>query len=117
MMKLPPILIAAALAVAIPLTSADDKPPADAGVSVAEDDASFTLANNFVAAKVSKRSGDLVSLKYKGLEMLGSSRQPGGYWSHGASGPKTIASITIDPKANKGDRGEVSVKAISGGAA
>ena len=30
----------------------------------------FTLANGIVTAKVSKRSGDLVSLKYKELELL-----------------------------------------------
>src|SRR5260370_34704960 len=92
------------------------QPAAESGVTVTQDDASFTLANGVVTAKVNKRSGDLVSLKYKELEMLGSSGHPGGYWSHAASGPRTSAGITIDPKDNKGERGEVAVKAISGGA-
>lgn len=103
----------ALLAIAAPITEvrgADDKP-----VTVVEDSANFTLANGRVTAKVSKSSGDLVSLKYKDLEMLGASGHAGGYWSHAASGPRTSAGITIDPKNNDGQRGEVFVKAISGG--
>src|SRR5437870_1158415 len=41
---------------------ADDqprKPPAEAPVTIAEDGTSFTLANGFVTARVSKRNGDL----------------------------------------------------------
>jgi rhamnogalacturonan endolyase len=90
---------------------------AEQPVTVAEDGASFTLANGLLTAKISKRSGDLVSLQYKDLELLGASGHAGGYWSHAASGPRTSASVTIDPKDNGGQRGEVSVKAISGGAA
>jgi hypothetical protein len=39
-------------------------------VSVTEDAAAYTLANGIVTARVDKGSGDLVSLKYNGLEML-----------------------------------------------
>jgi rhamnogalacturonan endolyase len=90
---------------------------AEPPVTLVDDAANFILANGHVTAKVVKRSGDLVSLKYKDVEMLGSSGHPGGYWSHAASGPRSTATITIDPKTNGGARGEVSVKAISGGAA
>jgi rhamnogalacturonan endolyase len=89
---------------------------ADPPVTITDGDASFTLANGLVSAKVSKRTGDLVALKYRDLELLGASGHPGGYWSHSPAGQRTTASITIDPKTNGGTRGEVSVKAISGGA-
>jgi rhamnogalacturonan endolyase len=89
---------------------------AEQPVTVGEDGASFTLANGIVTAKVSKRSGDLVSFQYKDLDLLGASGHAGGYWSHAASGPRSTARVTIDPKDNGGQRGEVSVKAVSGGA-
>lgn len=91
--------------------------PAQINVTVSENDNSFTLDNGIITARVSKRSGDLQSLEYKKLEMLDveSGRQEG-YWSHntGRAG-KVFPSITIDPKSNGGERGEVSVKGISGG--
>src|ERR1019366_6240585 len=85
-------------------------------VTVSEDDNSFTLANGMVTARVTKRSGDLTSLKYKNLEMLDarSSRQAA-YWSHNAARGQQETRITIDPKTNDGERGEVSIKGISGG--
>ena len=88
-----------------------------AAVTVHEDESSFTLANGNIAARVSKRSGDLTSLHYKGLEVLtDKSGHAGGYWSHDTtSGMNTITRITIDPRATGGERGEVSVKGISGG--
>lgn len=84
----------------------------DSPVVLSEDDSTFTLANQSVTAKVSKNSGDLVSLKYKNLEMLGGgSGHPFGYWSHApAKGSKIINSVTIDPAKNSGTRAEVSVK-------
>ncbi len=52
-------------------------------VSISENASSYILENGVVTARVAKRSGDLLSLKYQGLEMLdaGSQRQAG-YWSH-----------------------------------
>jgi rhamnogalacturonan endolyase len=89
---------------------------ADPAVTLAEDAAAYTLANGVVTARVSKRSGDLVSLKYKGLELLaGGSGHAYGYWSHSAAAPQTVRSVTIDPTANGGERAEVSVKGISNG--
>ena len=86
-------------------------------VTVTEDDASYTMSNGIVTAKVLKKSGDIISLQYKGTETLtDQSGHAGAYWSHDASGgAQTIDTITIDPKSNNGDRAEVSVKGISGG--
>src|SRR6185369_8910280 len=90
----------------------DDTWPA---VAITEDDQAFTLTSGTITARVSKRSGDLVSLQYKGQETLESrSGHAGGYWSHDTTGGKeTIARVTIDPGSNGGARGEVSVKGIS----
>jgi hypothetical protein len=84
-------------------------------VTVSEDDNSYTLANGIVTARVSKSSGDLISLKYNGLEMLdaGSQRQSG-YWEQNTARGRHIDSITINPKDNGGRRGEVSVRGICG---
>ena len=85
-------------------------------VAISEDESSFTLMNGTVSARVSKRSGDLTSLKYKSLELLdNSSARPSGYWSHDATRGERTTRITIDPKANSGERGEVSVLGVSGG--
>jgi rhamnogalacturonan endolyase len=86
-------------------------------VTVSEDDASYTMSNGIVTAKVLKKSGDIISLQYRGTETLtDQSGHAGAYWSHDAGGGvQTIDKITIDPKSNNGDRAEVSVKGISGG--
>jgi rhamnogalacturonan endolyase len=86
-------------------------------VVIEEEPLSFTLSNGIVTARYSKRSGDLTSLLYKGLEMFtDQSGHAGGYWSHDTTGGKeTITRVTIDPRSNGGERGEVSVKGISGG--
>jgi rhamnogalacturonan endolyase len=105
-------LAALALLIFLPLISR-----AASAVTVSEDDNSLTLANGIVTAHVSKRSGDLLSLEYKNLELLDteSGRQEG-YWSHNtARAGEIIPRITIDPKSNQGKRGEISVKGISGG--
>ncbi len=86
-----------------------------ADVTVTENDNSFTLDNGVIAARVSKRSGNLMSLVYKQLELLDKGDGPGvsGYWSHDISRGDRSSSITIDPKSNHGERGEVSVKGIA----
>jgi rhamnogalacturonan endolyase len=87
-----------------------------AAVVISEDENSFTLDNGTVRARASKRSGDLLSLKYKGLEMLeaGSARQAG-YWSHNVARAQHTAHISIDPTTNGGERGEISIKGIYAG--
>ena len=91
--------------------------PSNTAVVITEDSTSFSLSNGKITGRVSKRSGDLVSLLFNGVEILtDKSGHPGGYWSHDASGGKaTLARITIDPQTNGGWRGEVSVKGVSGG--
>jgi rhamnogalacturonan endolyase len=113
-------------------------------VTIQDDQIAYTLDNGVVSARVDKSSGDLVSLKYKGAEMLATILGPDGlpdikadppgqngrgfgpftdhqygFWSHDAMGPRgtqpAVARITIDPSANGGERGEVSIKGISNG--
>jgi rhamnogalacturonan endolyase len=82
-------------------------------VVVSEDDSAYTLDNGILTARTVKRTGDLVSLKYKGLEMLNTqSGRWGGYWSHNTANGQHVFRITIDPKTNGGQRGEVSLKGI-----
>jgi rhamnogalacturonan endolyase len=105
------IALTLAMSVIVPIARSAETP-----VTVIEDNSSYTLANASVVARVSKRSGDLVSLKYKDLELLANtSGHPHAYWSHAATGSRVVTSITIHPKANGGERGEVSVKGISAG--
>jgi rhamnogalacturonan endolyase len=85
-------------------------------VTLQQNDNSFVLANGLVNVTVSKRSGDLTSLKYKGLEMLDATGgHQSAYWSHNAAGSPKVLAVTIDPATNGGERAEVSVKGISGG--
>lgn len=129
------IIVAAALAVF------SCKP----AVTLSETDELYIMDNGIVEACVAKASGDLVSLKYNGMQMLATFMDengnadlqkdpPGanpnglnrgmtdhqyGFWSHDAMGPKDTreaeARITINPKKNGGKRAEVSVKGISEG--
>jgi rhamnogalacturonan endolyase len=87
-----------------------------ASVSVDQDAAAFTLANGWCTAKVSKTTGDLVSLKFNSLETMGfASGHHAGYWEQNPSGAaKLTATVTIDPASNKGERAEVSVKGVGG---
>ena len=105
------------LALALPSPSRADEKPNVGPVKVEEDKTTFTLSNGIVTARLSKRSGDLTSLQYQGTEILtDQSGHAGAYWSHDTTGGKeTVARITIDPQSNGGQRGEVSVKGVSGG--
>src|SRR5467141_4700135 len=80
--------------------------------TVVEDQSSYTLANGIVTALISKASGDLISLKYKGLELLAAgSGHAYAYWSHApGKNARVVDSITIDPSTNHGERAEVSIK-------
>ena len=87
------------------------------GVVVRDDGAVWVLSNAFVTATVSKTTGDMVSLKYKGLETMGYvSGHHAGYWEQNPSGAARVdATLTIDPATNGGERAEVSVKGWSDG--
>jgi rhamnogalacturonan endolyase len=86
----------------------------ESSVVISSGENSFTLANGIVTAQVAKSSGDLTSLKYKGLEMLqgGPGHTSSGYWSHNPSRGQLSTRITIDPATNNGALGEVSVKGL-----
>ncbi|HWB86529.1 MAG TPA: polysaccharide lyase family 4 protein [Bryobacteraceae bacterium] len=122
-------------------TSAPENSSGASGVTLTQDDLAYTLSNGTVEARINKKSGDLVSLRYNGTEMLATILKPDGlpditadppganlrggghrytdhqfgFWSHDTDGPHTSSSITIDPKSNGGARAEVSVKGISDG--
>jgi rhamnogalacturonan endolyase len=86
-------------------------------VSVKDDGAAWVLSNAYLTATISKVTGDMVSLKYKGLETMGYvSGHHAGYWEQNPSGAARLeAKLTIDPAANGGERVEVSVKGWSDG--
>ena len=86
-------------------------------VRITQDAASFVLANGQVTARISKVTGDLTSVKFHNLEMMGrTSGHPAGYWEQNPeNASQIIPAITIDPGSNNGERGEVSIKGISGG--
>ncbi len=114
--------------------------PTPAPVTVTSDDATYTLDNGLVRALISRKSGDLISLKYKGAEMLATilnddgtpnlqADPPGdpgrsqfgmtdhmyGFWSHDTIADRIESKITINPTAGDGSRAEVSVKGFSDG--
>jgi len=98
------------------LSSGAGHATAQEAVTLEQNDTSFILANGVVRVAVAKRSGDLMSLKYKGLEMLDTvSGHQAAYWSHNAAGSQKVTQVTIDPRDNGGERAEVSIKGISGG--
>lgn len=91
------------------------KPDDKYGVAVTDQGNSYLLNNGIVAVRVNKRTGNLSSLLYKGIETLTN----GGVWEQdpsttAASGGLTD-SITIDPSTNGGERAEVSVKGVTNG--
>ncbi len=80
------------------------------------------LKNGILTAQIEKRSGVLVSLKCRGLEMLAVGRRgsDGGYWSSvGRSRPGGQAEgvVRTDPSSNQGSRGEISCQLRSKGGA
>ena len=119
--------------------------PASPRVVLTEDAETYTMDNGIVRVRISKVTGDLVSFRYNGQELLATKlpedpivavaggepadnpnwREPTvtghahGYWSHDVMGVKGSApatpSVTIDPAGNGGKRAEVSLKAVSKG--
>ena len=60
--------------------------PSAGKVTITDDGTAYTLSNGIIDARIEKRSGDIVSLKYKGTEVTGTlpNQGPGrenGYWS------------------------------------
>jgi rhamnogalacturonan endolyase len=86
---------------------------ATAPVTITDNGRSWTLDNGIVKATVTKDSGSMPSLMYKGVQVLQAS---GGTWEHNPQGaPELVNSLSIDPATNGGARGEVSIKGKSNG--
>lgn len=81
------------------------------GVRLAENDTSFTLTNGILSARIEKKSGTLVALKYRELDLLRGGR---GYWSYVGSstrlGPLSGTEVRADPAENGNERAEVACK-------
>jgi rhamnogalacturonan endolyase len=93
-------------------SSKDPLPPAKP-VSLTDSGQTFTLDNGLVSARIQKRTGTLVSLRYEGLELLaqGQPGANGGYWSsvgRGRPGSRYAGVVRIDPESNGGARAEIS---------
>jgi rhamnogalacturonan endolyase len=88
-------------------------------VSVTDTGTNFILTNGYVTASISKSTGDMVSLKYHGLETMGYvSGHHAGYWEQNPAGAaRKSATVTIDPATNAGERAEVSIKGWADGKA
>ena len=95
------------------------KPAGNAAVTVKDDGTMFILDNGIVTAHINKRTGSLEQVIYKGVDRAGHDQGAVGVWEQdpsaaAASGGLT-QSITIDPAKNGGERGEVSIKGVTGG--
>lgn len=89
---------------------------ANAPVTVTDLPNSYALDNGILSARVAKRSGDLISLRYRGLEMLaGNTGRDVAYWSHDTARGERADRLTINPKTNGGTLAEISIKGISQG--
>jgi len=95
------------------------KPDAKYGVAITDEGNTYLLNNGIVAARVNKRSGELIQVIYKGVDRAGHDQGAVGVWEQDPSGAAASGgltqSITIDPTKNGGERGEVSIKGVTGG--
>jgi len=101
------------LAVSMPLARAQAlpqvvKPNVNAPVTVTEDATTWTLDNGIVKATILKNNGNMQTIMYHGVSIVGRSE----YWERTPSGQVT-PSLTIDPAKNGGQRAEVAVKGVN----
>jgi rhamnogalacturonan endolyase len=83
-----------------------------AEVQLQEEGGGFILSNEFVSARVAKENGNLVSLRYRGIDLLRGGR---GYWSQVGQGRLAFGSdrraeILQHPSDNGGERAEVGIR-------
>lgn len=88
--------------------------PADPPVKLTNDGRDYTLSNAYSTAIVDMHTGELLSLKYRGIETMGYvSGHHAGYWEQL---PRPgMPAVTIDPATNAGDRAEVAVRGYFNG--
>jgi rhamnogalacturonan endolyase len=88
------------------------KPGAGSAVTVTDNGWSWTLDNGIVKATISKGSGRMSALVFRGINTMGG----GGYWEQTPQGSAQLTNtVTIDPAKNGGERAEVAVKGVTGG--
>jgi rhamnogalacturonan endolyase len=110
-----PLLCAADPAAAPPVVAT---PSNAAPVTVTENGNAWTLDNGIVKVVILKRSGNLSSLIYKGIETMGNGQgRASGVWEQDPSAAAQVNgltdSVTINPAKNGGARAEVSVKGVT----
>jgi len=95
------------------------KPDPKYKVTVTDEGKTYLLNNGIVAARVNKDTGELIQIVYKGVDRAGHDQGAVGPWEQDPSGAAAANaltnSITIDPAKNGGERGEISIKGITGG--
>jgi len=101
------------LALAVPALRAADlpavvKPKVDAPVTITDNGDTWTMKNGIVKITVIKSNSNLRALVFHGVDIVSRSN----YWERVPSGQVT-PSVTIDPKKNGGQRGEVAVKGVN----
>ena len=109
------VWVSLAAFVVVPVTvNGGSTPAGGAPVTLLEDANTFWLANGYLVARIDKRSGNLISLKYQGSEMLAPGHgMDGGYWSSvgsGQAGSRHEAAVLIQPASNGGGRAEVACR-------
>lgn len=91
-------------------------------VTITEDDLTYTMSNGYLTLKIDKRTADLISVKTinsasPNVELMGYvSGHHAGYWEQSpALAARRVTGISIEPKINNAQRGEVFVKGYSDG--
>ena len=88
-------------------------------MTIAEDGGHWTLENGIVKAIINKRTGEMESLIYRGIDTMGHDQGSGGTWEQDPSAAEKVHGLTdtviIGPSTNAGQRAEVSVKGVTGG--
>jgi rhamnogalacturonan endolyase len=85
------------------------KPDVSGPVTLTDNGTTWTLDNGLVKATVNKNNGNIPSLIYHGVAIVGRSN----FWETVPSGTIT-STVTIDPAKNNGARAEVAVKGVNG---
>lgn len=86
----------------------------DAPVTLRESDRTYFLDNGILSVRIDKPTGEIFSLKYRGLELLAQTSSGGalgGYWSsvgRARGGSRKFTTVRIDPQTNGGSRVEIS---------
>ncbi len=112
------LVSASPLAPALRASGAPDplvaRPDVAAPVTVKSEDGHYVLANGIVTARIDQRTGDLDSLIYHGIDLMGHDQGRAGYWEQDPSRAAVVGglthSVTIDPATNGGERAEISIK-------